>query len=152
MEKTFNNHYSPSNELGIDEMMTKFKGRSRAKQYNPAKPIKRGYKTFALCESQTGYVLRFHPYQGKETEREDESLAHYAITKLLQPAKYHHCGHIVGMDNWFSNMPSIERWKEEWGIDLNFTLRRGRKGFPTRDQLTLGRVLRGTYIYYFGWF
>ena len=36
--------YSPSSVLSIDESMIKFKGRSSIKQYNPMKPIKRGYK------------------------------------------------------------------------------------------------------------
>jgi len=61
---TFLQHFSPGFELSIDEMTTPFKGKSRAKQYNPAKPNKWGFKDFALCCARTGYCLVFHPYQG----------------------------------------------------------------------------------------
>lgn len=36
--------YRPLNLAAVDESMIPFKGRSSLKQYNPMKPIKRGYK------------------------------------------------------------------------------------------------------------
>lgn len=35
---------SGTRELSVDESMIKFKGRSTLRQYNPMKPIKKGYK------------------------------------------------------------------------------------------------------------
>ena len=45
--------------------MLKFKGRLYFKQYLPMKPVKWGIKLFALCDSETGAVLKFFVYTGK---------------------------------------------------------------------------------------
>ena len=38
--------------------MCKFKGRSNLKQYIKKKPIKRGFKYYYECDSETGYVYQ----------------------------------------------------------------------------------------------
>ncbi|KAJ8945549.1 hypothetical protein NQ318_020395 [Aromia moschata] len=45
-------HESPPQS--VDESMTKFKGRSRLKQYLPLKLIKRGIKVWTRCDSLIG--------------------------------------------------------------------------------------------------
>ncbi|ERL91043.1 hypothetical protein D910_08385 [Dendroctonus ponderosae] len=45
-------YYNPHNCIAIDESMIKFKGRSALKQYMPKKPIKQGYKIWALADSE----------------------------------------------------------------------------------------------------
>ena len=65
--------YAPDKELSIDESMIKFKGRIFFRQYLPAKPTKWGIKTFALCESNTGYGLKFMVYTGKNTFQVDQA-------------------------------------------------------------------------------
>ena len=60
-------------ELSIDESMIKFKGRIFFRQYLPAKPTKWDIKTFALCESNTGYGLKFMVYTGKNTFQVDQT-------------------------------------------------------------------------------
>lgn len=44
LNKIFFEAYHGTRQLSVDESMIKFKGRSTLKQYNPIKPIKRGYK------------------------------------------------------------------------------------------------------------
>ena len=44
LNANFFDNKTPEEHLSIDEFMIKFKGRSFLKQYNPMKPIKRGYK------------------------------------------------------------------------------------------------------------
>jgi hypothetical protein len=44
--------------MAVDESIIVFKGRSVLKQYNPMKPIKRGYKLWCLAD-QWGYVKSF---------------------------------------------------------------------------------------------
>jgi len=55
----------PSRHLSIDESMIAFKGRSGMKQYMPMKPIKRGFKVWALADSASGYLINFDIYTGK---------------------------------------------------------------------------------------
>jgi hypothetical protein len=47
--------------LAIDEMMKKFKGRSQRTHRMKNKPVKEGYNLYALCDTQTGYVVDFFP-------------------------------------------------------------------------------------------
>jgi len=62
--------YKVTREVSVDESMVLFKGRSSIKQYNPMKPIKRGYKIWCLAD-QHGYISKFSVYQGKEEVIDD---------------------------------------------------------------------------------
>ena len=56
--------YDVSERVSIDKSMILFKGRSSLKQYNPMKPIKRGYKLWERADAD-GYISKFEIYQGK---------------------------------------------------------------------------------------
>jgi len=58
--------YKPSRHLAVDESMVAFKGRSSMKKFMPLKPIKRGFKVWALADSQSGFFLNFDVYTGKK--------------------------------------------------------------------------------------
>lgn len=66
LNQKFLDNMSCSARLSIDESMIKFKGRSSCKQYFPLKPIKRGFKVWSLCDSETGYLYKFDIYCGKK--------------------------------------------------------------------------------------
>ena len=78
--------------MSIDESMILFKGRSSLKQYNPMKPIKRGYKVWSMADMD-GYLYKFEIYQGKNQEQNTEDAPKdfglgdkvvYKMTKFLQ--------------------------------------------------------------------
>ena len=97
--------YAPDKELSIDESMIKFKGRIFFRQYLPAKPTKWGIKTFALCESNTGYALKFLIYTGKNTFDCDRN-SHFTVTEqvCLQMMKdYENNGYTLYTDNYYSS-------------------------------------------------
>jgi len=60
--------YNPNRIVAIDKSMIKFKGRNSSKQYMPKKPIKRGYKVWALADTH-GYLWNFDVYTGKSGEK-----------------------------------------------------------------------------------
>ena len=68
--ESLNNHcvklYNISKQVSTDESMILFKGRSSLKQYNPMKPIKRGYKLWVSADMD-GYISKFDVYQGRNT-------------------------------------------------------------------------------------
>ncbi|KAJ0169159.1 hypothetical protein K1T71_014926 [Dendrolimus kikuchii] len=70
-----------SSTQSIDECTVKFKGRSSLKQYMPKKPIKRGFKVWARCDSNTGYLYQFEVYTGKGANMEDEGLGYNVVSK-----------------------------------------------------------------------
>ena len=53
--------HNVSRQVSIDESMILFKGRSSLKQYNPMKPIKRGYKLWSMV-GMDGYLYKFEIY------------------------------------------------------------------------------------------
>ena len=59
--------YNPGKNISVDEAMVKFKGRSSIKQYQPLKPIKRGFKVWCRSDSTNGYIDNF-------TGKSDEGL------------------------------------------------------------------------------
>ena len=50
------NAFYPYENVSIDEMVIKYKGRWKNGQYNAAKLSKYHIKTFGLCDSATGYT------------------------------------------------------------------------------------------------
>ena len=57
--------YNPGINISIDEAMVKFKSRSTLKQFQPLKPIKRGFKVWCRADSSNGYIDNFVIYTGK---------------------------------------------------------------------------------------
>ncbi|KAF7670762.1 PiggyBac transposable element-derived protein 4, partial [Astathelohania contejeani] len=55
----FGSKYSPETDLSIDEGICPWKGKLGFKTYNPQKPDKYGIKLYILCDSKTGYTLKF---------------------------------------------------------------------------------------------
>ena len=64
LERNFQKLYSPNQCLSIYEDKIAYKGRFSFKHYLPSKPTKYGIKFFAICDSVTGYCMRFEIYTG----------------------------------------------------------------------------------------
>ncbi|XP_063235868.1 piggyBac transposable element-derived protein 3-like [Bacillus rossius redtenbacheri] len=126
----FQQVYNGTRELSIDESMILFKGRSTLKQYNPMKPIKRGYKLWSMAD-QKGYTLTFKVYQGKdevaETEFQGHGLGERVVLELSKPV----WGNFreLYFDNYFSSLSLLERLAAEKTHACG-TIRANRKGLP----------------------
>jgi hypothetical protein len=108
--------------------MIKFKGRIFFRQYLPAKPTKWGIKTFALCESNTGYGLRFVVYTGKSTFNADRA-SDFSMTEqvcLEMVRGFEKSGHTLYMDNFYSSPRLFQELKSR-GIG---TVKLNRKYMP----------------------
>ena len=46
----------------MDESMVKFEGRAQNVVYMRDKPIKKGFKMYALCDSMNGFCINILPY------------------------------------------------------------------------------------------
>ena len=102
--------YNVNESVSIDESMILFKGRSSMKQYNPMKPIKRGYKVWARADMD-GYMSKFSIYQGKNGDDRTDAPNCFGLgervvihlSKDLFGKK-----HKVYFDNYFSSIPLAE--------------------------------------------
>ena len=135
LQQAFMKYFESGQYVSIDEMTTPFKGRSRAKQYNPSKPNKWGFKDFAICCAMTGFCMMFYPYQGKDASRDASmSLAEFAVRQVLLE-RFWSNGCVLAIDNWFMCWGVVQFCLDK-SVHLVGTLRAGRAGFPSSAQLT----------------
>lgn len=88
----------------IDESMIKYKGKAVAfVQFMPAKPVKHGIKVYALCCAETGVLLSFEIYTGRDntSERGMVELVERLITKC---ALTNATGRILYSDNYYTSV------------------------------------------------
>ena len=64
----FQQHFTPSRAISIDEAMIAFRGRVSFRQYIRGKSTPWGIKAYVLADSATGYMYSVLPYYGKETQ------------------------------------------------------------------------------------
>ena len=130
VENTYTLYYTPGKELSIDESMKKFKGRCFAKQYMPNKPsAKWGLKVFSMCDSKTGYLLKFDVYTGKSETLPD--VAGGVGSKVVQSlsSDFMDKGHDIYVDNWYTSVPLLEDLRTR-NTGACGTVRNIRKGLP----------------------
>ena len=60
--------------VSVDEVMIKFKGKSKITQKIPLKSIKQGIKVWILADSVNGYIIDFKVYIGKEGDTVEKNL------------------------------------------------------------------------------
>ena len=118
--------YIPAQKLSVDEAMVKFKGRSSIKQYQPLKPVKRGFKVWCLADSQNGYVCKFTVYTGK-VDGPVRDLGHKVVMGICEDILGK--GYKVYYDNFFSSV-SLAADLLQNGTTSVATTRYDRTGFP----------------------
>ena len=129
---SFQWHWTPGNQLVIDEDVCSFKGRSILKQYLPAKPHKWGFGVWKMCDS-SGYLYNFDVYQGKQEPRQnydDPTIGEKVVYHLLQrieekpPTPIH-----LFVDNFFTSLRMLVELKARH-IYATGTIRKTRVGMP----------------------
>lgn len=132
LQERFRSYYLPATKVAIDEMVVRFCGRSHHTLKIRNKPIKEGYKIFALCDH--GYTYSFLWYSSTqgiaELDRSSTNLTPTScgvlqLAKLLPPNRQWH----LILDNYFTNVPLFEKLRE-LGIGAAGTTRVDAGGFP----------------------
>jgi len=118
--------YNPNRIVAIDESMIKFKGRNSSKQYMPKKPIKRGYKVWALADKH-GYLWNFDVYTGKSGDTTEKNLGARVVKNLSAPLQ--NKNYFLYFDNYFTSYPLITYLKLN-GIYACGTVNMTRKHLP----------------------
>ncbi|XP_051168535.1 piggyBac transposable element-derived protein 4-like [Leptopilina boulardi] len=142
LNESFKNCFKPNQHQSVDESMVKYKGRSTMKQYNAAKPIKRGCKIWVRADM-TGYVCEFQIYTGKSTNAKEKSLGFRVVRDLTRAivGKFHR----VYFDNFFTSIDLIVSLKAD-GILACGTVRPNRIGLP-KKQMSDKKMVRGEMEY-----
>ena len=111
------------------------------KQYLPKKPIKRGFKVWALADSNNGYFMDMQVYVGKENATTDHGLGERVVLHLTAP--FHGRNHRIFCDNYFSS-PCLFRELLNRGTYACGTVRSTRQGYP--EALRGISLSRGQYV------
>ena len=131
LQESFRHYFVPGTKVAIDEMMVRFCGRSLHTLKVKNKPIKQGYKIFALCSQ--GYTYGFLWYSVSQGIAELAKLDNlsptasgvYQLAKLLpQGMRWN-----LVLDNYFTNIPLFEELRKI-GIGAAGTTRVDAQGFP----------------------
>lgn len=140
----FRAKYNPKRELTIDECMIAFTGRHRLKQFMPLKPTRYGFKAYLLCEAQSGYVLNWELYTGKDTE--EGSALQNTVMRLVEG--YEGEEHFIYMDRFYSHPTIFTNLHSKKHIRCCGTVLTNRLGL-TETQNTLIKEMKDNEILYF---
>ena len=133
--ETFVSRYNPGQELSVDEMMVKYKGRKGGKIRMPKKPIKLGFKIWCCSCSCCGYLLSFNVYNGRPVDATGRKVTEKGLVKkvvlglLIDSFDCSGVNHVVYMDNYFTSGPLIQSLAEH-NIYVVGTITQHAAGFP----------------------
>ncbi|XP_035216457.1 piggyBac transposable element-derived protein 3-like [Stegodyphus dumicola] len=99
--------------LSVDEMIVRYYGHHTLKQFIKSKPIRFGYKIWALCGND-GYCYNFALYCGKETNTSESDklpLGTKVVLDLLSIVEDPK-SHRVYFDNFFTSHALLKKLKE----------------------------------------
>lgn len=147
--------YVNSSHYAVDESMVLFTGRSLIKQYQPKKPIPRGYLSWCLADATTGFVTNFEIYTGKSSnsDKDDKSLLGERVVLKLTTSIDNKKPVMVVFDNFFTSVPLLKKLRKR-NIYSCGTVRRNRKYLPETwktkktKQKAKDRMKRGEYKYF----
>ncbi|KAK2562670.1 PiggyBac transposable element-derived protein 4 [Acropora cervicornis] len=125
----FQEIYTPSKNVCIDESLLLWKGRLHFKQYIPLKRSRFRIKLFMLCED-GGYTYRFRVCTGKDTLVEGNrnlTISEKIVEDLMLPLL--HKGYHLYIDNWYTSITLLQYLRDNDTLACG-TIRKNRKGFP----------------------
>lgn len=120
-------HFKMGRAFSVDEAVIPWKGRHKARCYNPKKPAKYHLKKFSLNCASTGYVYCHYHYAGKDERRPVNVPASlWPIKKLVdQCPDLHNKSHLCSTDNWYTSAQSLSYLRSK-GIHCTGTIKKGR--------------------------
>lgn len=125
-------HYTPFENLTIDEELVAFRGRCKFRQYLPNKPAKYGIKIFALVDARTYYSLNLEIYAGEQPEGpyKFSNKPHDVVDRLVKPISG--SGRNITMDNWFTSYPTFEHLLKNHKLTAVGTMKSNKACIPEK--------------------
>ncbi|XP_046969102.1 piggyBac transposable element-derived protein 4-like [Vanessa cardui] len=138
LNANYQEHYTPSEDLCIDESVIPFRGRIIFRQYNKQKRHKYGIKEFKLCTI-PGYTYKVNVYGGKNdaTNTTPTNVVMELCRGLLNK------GHTLYTDNWYTSIDLARKLLDN-ETHLVGTLRKNRKHLP--KSVVQKKLKKGEYI------
>ena len=127
MDDNYSKFYNPSENMAVDEVTVKYRGRV-IWQYIPKKRKRFGIKIYKLCD-EAGYMCAMRVYLGKDSQSatDDMTATHATVRHLTH--RVEGLEHELFMDNFFSS-PSLFDDLDGHKINSCGTVRPNRKDMP----------------------
>ena len=132
--------YNPSENLAVENVIVKYRGRVNFRQYIPKKRKRFGIKIYKLCD-EAGYTCAMRVYLGKDSQSatDDMTASHATVRNLTSRGEG--LGHKLFLDNFFPS-PRLSEDLDRHKINSCGTVWRNKKDMPpdfTPKQLKLIR-------------
>jgi len=124
---TFQEMYTPSEFVSVDEAMIPYTGRKKIKQFMNNKPVKKGIKVWMCCDSTNAYCHKFDVYLGKQA-RTEHGLGYRVVKDMTSELRG--SNRQVFFDNFFTSVQLVESLQQEDSLYSCGTVRTNRIGFP----------------------
>lgn len=147
LNNKFKMHGGLEENLSIDESMIPYYGRHYAKQFIKGKPIRFGFKNWALCTS-SGYNVAFDIYMGKDENKKVFGLGGDKVISLIEMAEVPpKQGYKIFFDNYFSSVDLFQHLSDR-GYCATGTIRDGRiSKCPLKSNADMQKLERGSNDY-----
>ena len=147
LQEKFRENNTLDEYLSIDESMIPYYGRHYAKQYIRGKPVRFGFKNWALCSS-TGYMYGFDIYTGKSATHYEHGLGGDVVIGLVEQVGVPiDKGHKIVFDNYFTSYKLLMHLRTS-GYQAIGTIRENRTGnCPCKSVAVMKKEARGSYDY-----
>ena len=128
LNTTFKQPYEPTEEVAVDEVIVKFKGRVAFRQYIPMKRKQWGIKVYTTADKK-GYTYDIRVYTVNDKIKATENSASYNVVNSMADA-IKGKGHKLFMDNFFSSPQLFHDLLKDKNMNSCCTIRNNRKHFP----------------------
>jgi hypothetical protein len=130
-------YYKPRQFLDVDEQCIPFKGRHKARQYNPSKPSKFHFKSWCLNDSSNSYQWAHYLYRGAKysVPMNNVGLSNFPVRYFAQFEQIRHQNYVCVTDNWFGSLDNTIFLRDQCGIHTITTMRRNKLGDAKRNQV-----------------
>lgn len=152
LNQNFRKYGGVDEYLSIDESMIPYYGKHFAKQFIKGKPIRFGFKNWAICTS-NGYMLGFDIYTGKNNKLQNSTntfgLGGTVVLELIKLAQIPpNQGYKIFMDNYFTSVKLLDHLST-LGYCATGTVRENRLGdCPLKNGCKkMSKEKRGSYTY-----
>ena len=145
LNENFRKHGGLAENISIDESMIPYYGKHYAKQFIKGKPIRFGFKNWALCFSD-GYMTSFEIYTGKSADTVENTfgIGGDVVMRLIKNCEIpSNKGHKMFFDNYFTSVKLVEHLTKK-GYCATGTIRSNRtEKCPLISENEMQKSLRG---------
>lgn len=142
LQTAFLRNYYPTQEIVVDELMIKCRGRAKGRVVMPKKPVKRGFKLWSLSCSCCGYLCNFQLYAGKVTAKREKGLAKKVVLGLVEP--FEGANHVLYINNYYTSVDLVVQLRRKHIYTVG-TTRKDSKGLPDCLKGKLKSLEKGAY-------